>query len=249
MKDNLFFDVIDRCVSEEVEHIDLGGFGDPLMDKSILNKTEYAKQKGLRVSLTTNAMLLNEKKTDQLLDYGVDGIAISFDSIVKKDYENLRVGLNFDVVTNNIFNLLDNIREKELDTRVVVSCVALPDEDISEDFKNYFREYDDLYNFGISFIPLHNWSGEVGEKSSGIIRVPCERLFSDSVIVRVDGSLSLCCMDFNNLFSLGNVVENGLVSSWNSDKMKMFRKLHLSGRWDDMSICRTCSDSYMKITQ
>jgi len=75
------------------------------------------------------------------------------------------------------------------------------------------------------------------------LKQPCYRLFgSHQAIVRVDGTLSLCCMDYNNICSVGKI-EDSILKVWNSEKMINIRKLHINKEFDKIPVCKNCVDN------
>lgn len=249
MKNDLFFHIIDICKKEGIKTIMFGGLGEFLCDKEFINKASYIVENGLILDeLTTNAMLLNENISQNLIDLGLKRLTISIDSVEKPKYEAIRKGLSFDTVMNNIFNFLDLNLENDCKVYVDINATIYK-ENLGERpkfitmFKKYFG-----HNFGISFYPIHNWGGSLlGEYARRnpakvkLLKSYCSRIFGTLVLIRVDGSLSLCCQDYDNECSLG-IVKNSIDEPWNSPKMIGIRKKHVEGRWDDISICRNCSD-------
>ena len=54
----------------------LTGFGEPLIDKTLEQKVEYAKNKGLRTYIISNASLLTRDDLHQPLGPGLKGVAL-----------------------------------------------------------------------------------------------------------------------------------------------------------------------------
>uniref|UniRef100_A0A7C3UDC1 Radical SAM protein n=2 Tax=Geoglobus ahangari TaxID=113653 RepID=A0A7C3UDC1_9EURY len=55
--------------------------GEPLMHKNIYDIIEYAKSKGIQVSLSTNGTLIDEEVAGKLKELGVDYVGVSLDGI------------------------------------------------------------------------------------------------------------------------------------------------------------------------
>lgn len=101
----LFKKIIDDCVACGINFVSLNSFGEPFLDKALLEKIRYAKQKGLKVWLNTNGSLLEKFGSTEhelaykLVDSGLDEIYISLDAATEETYKKIRKGLNFfDVV-------------------------------------------------------------------------------------------------------------------------------------------------------
>lgn len=64
--------------------------GEPLMRKDIFDLASYGTEKGLKVVLGTNGMLIDENTARRLKDSGVVRVAISIDSVNPKDHDEFR---------------------------------------------------------------------------------------------------------------------------------------------------------------
>ena len=69
-------------------------------------------------------------------------------------------------------------------------------------------------------------------------KFPCHRLWT-TMNVRSNGNLAACCLDVHDTLDLGNIFEDR--DAYNGEKMLAFRKLHLEGKQDSISLCRDCS--------
>ncbi len=63
--------------------------GEPLMHKNIYNIIEYAKSKGIQVSLSTNGTLIDEEVAGRLKELRVDYVGVSLDGI-KETHDSFR---------------------------------------------------------------------------------------------------------------------------------------------------------------
>ncbi|MCK4736881.1 MAG: radical SAM protein [Methanophagales archaeon] len=88
MSFNNFRGVIDSYNFREVA---LHGWGEPLLNPGIFQMIRYAKNKGLRTSLTTNGTLVG-KNISEIIDSGLDDIAFGFydKKILMRSIDNVR---------------------------------------------------------------------------------------------------------------------------------------------------------------
>src|SRR5205814_3929156 len=68
----LFKKSIDEVVPLGAKRIVLTGFGEPLMDKTLVEKIAYAKSKGLNTYIISNGSLLSRKYSERLIEAGLD---------------------------------------------------------------------------------------------------------------------------------------------------------------------------------
>jgi len=80
----LYCDVIDHLDRLNQKRIDLGGWGELTYHSRFCDIVEYASQKDMHISLTTNGLMLKKDKLQVLLDCGVKDITISLDSLEKR---------------------------------------------------------------------------------------------------------------------------------------------------------------------
>lgn len=92
-----------------VEQIGLTG-GEPLTNWNVLNKLlKLFKENGFNVLITTNGLLLDRDKLDELKSNGVDIIQVSIDGATKEKHEFIRGKNTYDKVINIFKNGLHDI--------------------------------------------------------------------------------------------------------------------------------------------
>ncbi len=83
----------------------LGGYGEPLSHPDILSMIAQAKERGHRVSLITNGILLNESVTRQLIELNLDMLWVSLDGASPECYADVRLGDSLPTVLGNLNEL------------------------------------------------------------------------------------------------------------------------------------------------
>jgi len=89
---NTYLRILDQV--EELERINLYGFGEPFMNPRILDMIDYARRsfKDSKIFLSTNGMLLNESVIEKAVERGLDSIAVSVDTVNLQQLRKIRVG-------------------------------------------------------------------------------------------------------------------------------------------------------------
>jgi MoaA/NifB/PqqE/SkfB family radical SAM enzyme len=95
----LFQKLVPALARTELAH--LQGWGEPFLHPDLFNMIALAKGAGCRVGVTTNGMLLTQKKIDLLLESGLDLIAFSLAGLGGTNDE-AREGTGFDQVLKAI---------------------------------------------------------------------------------------------------------------------------------------------------
>jgi MoaA/NifB/PqqE/SkfB family radical SAM enzyme len=103
----LFKKVVDECVELGIEHVRMHNYGEPFVDRQLVDKVRYAKQKGVpQVGMISNGSLITETAARGMIEAGLDAINISVDASGKEVFERTRVGLKYDKVIANVERLL-----------------------------------------------------------------------------------------------------------------------------------------------
>jgi len=89
----------------EKPEIFLGGYGEPLSHPHILRMIERAKQRGHRVSLITNGILLTKTVITSLIDLHLDMLWVSLDGASPECYSDVRLGDSLPTVLENLNQL------------------------------------------------------------------------------------------------------------------------------------------------
>ncbi|MCJ8347662.1 radical SAM protein [bacterium] len=79
-----YSDTLYQLKKLNILEIDVGGWGEVTYHSRFIDLIKLAKELGFKVYFTSNGLLLNEKKFQEILDLGLDGITLSIDSIEKK---------------------------------------------------------------------------------------------------------------------------------------------------------------------
>lgn len=246
MDDETFNKIVEELESYKdwIEMIVITGAGEPLLDKKLPERIRKLKDIGMKyVQFSTNASLLTEEWVYRLHKSGVDDIRCSIDGFRKDTYEAVRVGLNYDVVKQNVLNFLRIRNELKWDVHVRIRMVGL---DINREeqaewmsyWKSKVRETD-----RVQIMPAEPWE-DFGkdEREKYILTmqdVPCVALFS-TIVIRSDGSVQLCCLDSLLKYYMGNVMDSAIIDIWRSDKFRNFRNLHIEGRRNEIDACKGC---------
>lgn len=91
-KAHLSWDNFQRIVDQvpQVKRVVLHGIGEPLLNKELPRFIAYLKQRGSEVLFNTNAILLDQKRGDALVEAGLDELRVSVDAVTPELYARLR---------------------------------------------------------------------------------------------------------------------------------------------------------------
>jgi len=83
------------CDQIDPIYIAFVGFGEPLANPETLDMVRYSVGKGIISRISSNATLLTEKRSRDILDSGLHQIWFSIDSPTPENFEKIRVGAKF----------------------------------------------------------------------------------------------------------------------------------------------------------
>jgi molybdenum cofactor biosynthesis enzyme MoaA len=152
---DLFRKIVDECAEVGITHVRVHNYGEPFVDRQLVEKVRYAKEKGIQeVGMISNGSLITEEVARGMIEAGLDAINISVDASGKEVFESTRIGLKYDKVIANIERLV-RIRG-ELGRRrpkLILSFVRQNNSLDEQAFIEHWRAIADK----IHITDLHNW--------------------------------------------------------------------------------------------
>lgn len=228
-----------------IEFVGLFKDGEPTLDKNLCNRVKLLKDIGIkRVGLCTNAQLLNENVSEELIKNGIDEISVSFHSLNKETFKKIQIGLDYDEVLKNILDLIKVRNSLNSNLTIRIRRVEI-DENSGETeqyinfWKTKLRESDRAYSF-----PYHNWGNLIQDEKSQLVKYyadkPCVSPFS-TMVINFDGKVPLCCIDCNNSSLVGDITHNNIKEIWTGEIFSKIRNNHANSNRNILSLCRGCN--------
>jgi radical SAM protein with 4Fe4S-binding SPASM domain len=230
---DLFRKVVDECAALGITHVRVHNYGEPFLDKGLVEKVRYAKSRGIaEVGMISNGSLITEELARGMVEAGLDAINISVDAAGKDVFERTRVNLDYDEVIANVRTLArlrdENPRRRP---RLILSFVR---QDNSADEQAFIDEWSPVAD-KIHITDLHNWAGTLHGRSD--VNYPCYRMWQTFTVLW-DGRVSLCCADYDGRNVLGDLRTSTLAEVWNNQAYRAVRRQHLESGGPE--ICRSC---------
>src|ERR671910_929261 len=92
MSFELFTKIVDECAALGITHVRVHNYGEPFVDRKLVDKVRYAKEKGIKeVGMISNGSLITEEVARGMIDAGLDAINISVDAGGRETFERTRV--------------------------------------------------------------------------------------------------------------------------------------------------------------
>jgi Radical SAM superfamily/Iron-sulfur cluster-binding domain len=230
---DLFKKIVDECATLGITHVRVHNYGEPFLDRQLVEKVRYAKERGIKeVGMISNGSLITEELARGMIEAGLDAINISVDASGKEVFERTRLNLDYDTVIGNV-RTLARLRKESGRThpKLILSFVR---QNNSADEQAFIREWSQVAD-KIHITDLHNWAGTLNAKSD--VNFPCYRLWLTFTVLW-DGRVSLCCADFDGRHILGDLRTSTIAQVWNSPAYRAVRRQHLESGGPE--ICRSC---------
>ncbi len=219
--------------------------GEPLLDKGIFQKVEYASNKGIHIALNSNLNAFKKEMTDDLFNSKVPEIIVGMDGFKPETYEKVRVNGDHKKMMNALSHIIEEKKKRNLDyPKITLQYIVMDEnEDEVEDFVSYWEKSGKKVTLKIK--PRTGWADGVGAWTN-IINVnqeernlPCTWLIRQMTVFW-NGQVPQCDGDWDGKTSFGNVNENSLEEIW-TGALKKIRDRHMNLSFK-FSPCDVCED-------
>lgn len=251
-----------RQIDWKVKMLNFGYSGEPLLNKDLFLMIQKANSKGMPCGFDTNGTLV-EDFAGEIVDSEVSFINIALDGVSQETIGKYRIGSDFSKIVNGIKKLV-KYRKSKNRLHPVISLQFLimrHNEGELEDIKRLAGELgvDELriktFNLDLGFwlspdqkkeisrdfLPVNpEYSRYVVSGTKKILprkRTACFYPFTSPVILH-NGDVSLCCLDFNGEYIIGNITKNSLKDIWRSKLYRDYRDRIIGNR---LEVCQKCA--------
>lgn len=236
--------------------------GEPLLNNNLIKMIAFAHKNKVFTMISTNAQLLDNKTSRQLVESGLDKIIISIDGATQATYEQYRIGGSLERAIEGAKFIHKWKKELHSCTPLVeIQCLLLSttENQIADmqllaknlNADNLVFKTAQFYDFenGNILMPKNEKFCRYRKISEGkyVIKnkLPnhCLRLWSGTVIT-ADGKILPCCYDKNADFVFGKINKNekiNLKNIFNGKSSQNFRK-NITENRKQFEICRNCEE-------
>jgi len=229
--------IVDKIKKElpDITGITISGFGEAFLDDSICEKIEYTSGMGYQVYIVSNGYFLTKGTIDRLRNFNVENIRISLHSIEYKPYQKLtRAPLTY---FYRVIQNIDYIIEKS-DIPLILTFEIVPGINDNQ-IEQIKKRYD-----GKAVVEIwkpHNWISTYEHRKGPITRSTCGRPWNSPYQLQVDGTLNMCCFDYNGELLLGDFLKQTMEEILNGDAFLDLKKHHKNGTLDETDyLCKDC---------
>jgi len=201
---------------------------EPLLDPRFFDICRTVENTSLAtLRIFTNGSPLTQRHIDNIASLSrVQHLWISLNSHLPDEYEAL-MSLPFERTVRR----LDNLHSQDFPHRVVLSAIGSPNQEFIKYCKNRWPKFD------VALIQKASWLGFTDSQVDIVPDIPCGRWWELSIMS--NGIVSLCCMDGEGRFPIGDVNKQTMLEVYNSPLYRERRDKEMSRR--DVDVCRTCT--------
>jgi radical SAM protein with 4Fe4S-binding SPASM domain len=237
LEDYFYFQI---CAKSLILH----GFGEPILDKTILDKVRIATEMRFPTYFSMNPVNIFIDKVEMLMEAGLGYLKFSLEGMDNASQLKYRgkVDIDFETTLNKIHTILELKEKKGHKTVIILTKLNFKENDpMAEQFLDYWKQYPVL-----AYVKnQHNrWLYEedgAGFNSAEYMQRYCEFPWSSASIL-YDGTVVPCPLDYEGHLNMGNVFENTLEEIWNSTKYEEFRQMHIDGTFPKNHFCKSQCD-------
>ena len=243
-KETMSFDsfkfYLDRITSEtsQFEIVSFVGFGEPLLDSTLLEKMAYARKLNYRVLLLTTASVLTMEKFKEMNEIGVESIRVSLHGNSVDGYAKTHApsSINF---FEKVKDLITDIGSLKRNTKIILTYVVT--EHNKKDIESWVCYWKDKVDL-IEVWKPHNWvDGRIYRKTEVEKSKSCGRPEKGPIQIQVDGTINMCCFDFNGQLLLGDLNKQSLKEIFNAKPFQKILGCHQIGDFKGSKlICENC---------
>ena len=266
----VFKEVIDDAVPKGLKSIRLNYVNEPLLRKDITKFISYARKAGvLDIYFSTNASLLTDDISRDLINSGLLRLQTSLDAFTEETFKKMRTGGNFNSVVKNILRFLEirNEMNAKLPTLRMNFVKTNTNKHELKDFVKFWKNKADSIGIQDQVGIMDGYGKKTKEementKLSGKFR--CAQPFQHMTL-RYDGTILPCCtffaaeipisklktkkkIKFSEIENIG-LLDKSLKSklliqtieeAWKSKEMEFFREIHKNGEFWKHPVCKKC---------
>jgi len=224
-------------INKEAPYIDFlsfSGMGETFLDPTIFDKIQYAKDLGYQINILTNGSLFNEEKIKKLVDLDIYSLHISLHSANREKYQEITKADELDNVVQNI----KKINKFKKNMKLIINCV-IPEYDEKE--INLIRE---LIESEVDLLEIwkpHNWNDWASYREGDINKTTCGRPFNGPLQIQIDGTINMCCFDYDGKLILGDFKNQTLEEVFTGEEYIKLYKTHKEDKiLESDYICKNC---------
>lgn len=237
MDQALFEKIIDDCTEFPLPAIEPFLNGEPFVDPNIMKRLELIRSRlpKTKLRIYSNGYALSPKRVDELCGMGVDHLYISLNTLDPEKYHSI-MGLKLERTLENVKYLTDPSRKRKVARNITLRMTRMDDTSLEE--QERFQRFCKDRGVRCFIVGLFNYKGDV-HSSLPVPTYSCEHI--TRLDIMSSGKVTLCCMDQEGEYSLGDVREQSVLEVYRGEASRRYQMMHRTGRRSEIAPCGTCN--------
>lgn len=234
---NTFKTIVDKIKKElpEITDLTISGFGEAFLDDTIIDKIRYGRDCGFKIHILSNGYYLSYPIVDEINKIGVEDIRISLHSIESEAYKKLTKAPLYQH-NSVLWNIVYIVERTDINLILTFEIIPGINDDQIETIKEKYDQY-----ATIEMWKPHNWVSTYKYRKGDPVKNTCGRPWNSPYQIQVDGTVNMCCFDYNGELLLGNFLNQSMEEIFNSKPYLNLKKHHENGTLDETTyICKNC---------
>jgi len=217
------------------------GLGEPLLDRMLEDRIRQEKKifPDSQVIVYTNGSLLDEERALKLIESEVDIVSFSINGFRKETYEAV-MKLPRDNTYINVERFCE-INQK-FGSKINICVSAIKTDLCSQQELEEYKQFWETKNIQVTIPPWISW-GNHFKHSVRKNQLPCFYIWK-TMMIDQDGTVKICCEDYNTQYPLGNIMTQSPSEIFNSPRMQQQRSDQLNGNFSWPEICKNCTETF-----
>ena len=248
----LFEKIVSWAKTNRVNTISFALFGEPFLHPRIFDMLDLAVENGMKIRISTNAIILKKELALKLLNYPFESIETSMDGFTREEYLAGKQIDKYEQARKNILYLLKKAKEKK--SRILFNVHFVDIGNVSflnkiRYIKFWKKELRGLKYLTSFYYEPHNWAGARADLTREMnfvdrflnkweLKKPC--MYIKGMNINWNGDVYICTNDPTEKAIIGNVNNDSLEKIYNSEKRMNYLSEHERGRFKDLN-CAVCN--------
>jgi len=219
-------------------------WGEPTLNKDLIEMIKYTKEFA-EVGISSNGNLIDADMAEKIIAAGTDDIRIAIDGTTQEVYEKLRVGGSLEKAFDSLRHLVHFRDKYESNAKIVGQFIVFKhNQDQIEDFEAKCKE---IGAESALITPIFVSNNLEESSLPEFKRVRCDNLTSvhnaikdcelrHRLVIFSDGTVGPCCFDYNAKGRMGNILNQEVLTIWNSKRCRDFRWNIMNGGVPDFCL-------------
>lgn len=216
-------------------NLTLHGYGEPLLDPYLEERITECASRKIPTYFSCVPANIRLDLIERLMRAGAGVIKFSLDSLSDEEQRRIRGDRNnFTEAYKKIMEVIEMKQKHGFNTKIVVTLIDLAENQSAQKMKEAFNKlWAGQPVFAYIKSQDNRWFYEEDPKIKNRSHYQtqyCEYPWT-SLSVMVDGSVVPCTQDYNVEMVLGDARNEPLQAIWNSEKYRLLRRRHITGKF------------------